>query len=127
MNHVQEKRMSKSAVRPEEQDTFTIILQAIDKTETDPDRHLSIQIDQSIRSAIRAAQASNRPATVIIKLKMQAGPERRMEFHGGVDCKLPKPSAPAVTLYADSEGGVHRSDPKQGQLFPSSTRSPQEN
>lgn len=42
----------------EQPDTFDAVIEAIDSMESEPDRHLSIQIDRSLRDAIRAAQAS---------------------------------------------------------------------
>lgn len=101
------------------QDTFASIVEAIDSVETEAGRHLSIQIDATIRDAIRAAQTSGQPATVTIQLKAKSGPDRRMSFSATVNAKLPRPPVSAVTLYADAEGNVHRSDPAQQRLpFP---------
>lgn len=99
--------------KAEEQDTFNEIIEAIDALEVDPDRHLSIQIDQSIREAIQAAQTSGQPSEVMVKVKMKSGPDRRMDFSANVSAKLPRPKVSAVTLYADASGGIHKSDPAQ--------------
>lgn len=102
----------------DEQDTFESIIQAIDSFEADPDRHLSIQIDRSLRDAIRAAQASGQGAAVTITVAVKARPDdtRRVNFAAKVSAKLPRPPVSAVSLYADDEGGVHRSDPAQLKL-----------
>lgn len=99
--------------KAEEQDTFNDVVEAIDALEVDPDRHLSIQIDKSIREGIRAAQTSGQTAEVVIKVKMRPGIERRMDFEANVSAKLPRPAVAAVTLYADAQGNLHKSDPAQ--------------
>jgi len=104
-----EKKKSKL----EDQDTFSEIIEAIDALENDPDRHLSVQIDATIRDAICAAQASGQPAEVTIKVKAKSGPDRRMNFFATVSAKLPRPPVAGVTLYADLDGGLHKSDPAQ--------------
>lgn len=97
----------------DEQDTFNQILEAIDALETEEERHLSIQIDKSLRDAIRAAQNSGQPAEVTVKVKVKTGPERRINFSANVSAKLPRPPVSGVTLYADLDGRVHKSDPAQ--------------
>lgn len=105
--------MSKKEAKPEYQDTFLEIIQAIDALEVEPERHLSIQIDATIRDAICAAQASGQSAEVTIKVKAKSGPDRRMNFSATVAAKLPRPPVSGVTLYADPDGGLHKSDPQQ--------------
>lgn len=111
--------MQKEArVKPEQkgkqdQDTFKEVVEAIDALETEPDRHLSIQIDRTLRDAIRAAQNSGQSADVTIKVKVKTGPERRINFSANVSAKLPRPPVSGVTLYADMDGNVHKSDPAQ--------------
>ena len=100
----------------EEQDTFAAVVAAIDSIETDPGRHLSIQIDQSIRDAIQAAQASGQGASVSIAIKVKPGLGRRMSFVANVNAKLPRPPVATCTLFADAEGNVHQSDPAQQRL-----------
>lgn len=109
--------MSKTAEpEVEEQNTFDDVIAAIDATESEAERHLSIQIDDSLRDAIRAAQTSGRPAGVTIAIKVQPGPDRRVSFAANVAAKLPRPPVTAVTLYADADGNVHKSDPAQQRL-----------
>lgn len=100
------------------QDTFTNIVDAIDSLETEAERHLSIQIDNSLRDAIRAAQNSGQGASVTIVVKVKPGLERRVSFAANVNAKLPRPPLAGVTLYADNDGNVHKSDPAQLRLFP---------
>jgi hypothetical protein len=107
--------------KDEDQDTFKDIVEAIDALETEADRHLSIQIDKSLRDAIRAAQNSGQPADVTIKVNVKPGPERRVSFAAKVAAKLPRPPVSAVTLYADLDGNVHKSDPQQLRM-PFTTR-----
>lgn len=99
-----------------EQDTFSDVVQAIDALEVEPDRHLSIQIDNSLRDAICAAQSSNQKASVTIVIKVTPGVERRVSFAANVNAKLPRPPLSGVTLYADADGNVHRQDPAQTRL-----------
>jgi hypothetical protein len=98
---------------PDDKNTLAAIIAAIESTETEPSRHLSIQIDDSLRDAIRAAQSSGQPADVTLKIKVKPGPDRRVSFTAGLSAKIPRPPVSAVTLYADEEGNVHRSDPAQ--------------
>lgn len=115
----------------DENDTFQSVIEAIDTQEIEADRHLSIQIDRSLRDAIRAAQNSGQKAEVTVKVSVKPGPERRVNFAAHVSAKLPRPPVSAVTLYADEDGHVHRSDPAQRTLdFPKPvplTRNNQEN
>lgn len=97
----------------EEKDTFDAIVEAIDALESEPDRHLSLQIDNSIQDAVKAAAASGQPSSVTIVVKMKSGPDRRMIFSASVAAKLPRPPVSAVVLYADDEGRIHKSDPDQ--------------
>lgn len=100
--------------KPEEQqDTLDEVIKAIDAAEVDPDRHLSLQLDKSLREAIRASQASNQPASVTLTVKMKAEAGRRVAFSANVNAKLPRPPVSGVTLFADANGTVHNSDPKQ--------------
>lgn len=107
--------MTKEAKQPD-QDTFQTIIEAIDSIEVEPDRLLSIQLDTSIREAIRAAKASGQPAGVTVAIKVKPGPERRMAFSANVKAQLPRPPVAIISLYADEAGQVHRSDPAQGRL-----------
>jgi hypothetical protein len=99
-----------------EQDTFAKVVEAIDSLESEPSRHLSIQIDECVRDAVRAAQTSNQKASVTVVLKISPGPERRVSFAANVKAQIPRPPVSAATLYADAEGNVHASDPKQHHL-----------
>lgn len=109
--------MSKPPTDDEEEiGTFEQVMLAIDETENDPSRHLSIQLDTSMQDAIRSARVSGQPATVTIKVKVRPGPESRVEFSATVDAKLPRPPVNAVTLFADDGGGLHKSNPKQEKL-----------
>ena len=111
--------MAKTDTTAEEQDTFNEIIEAIDALESEPSRHISIQIDQSLREAILAAQNSGKAAAVTIKIAVKPGPERRVNFAADVNAKLPRPPVSGVTLYADAKGGLHKSDPAQMRMsFP---------
>ncbi len=99
-------------------DTFDAVIEAIDRMESEPDRHLSIQIDRSLRDAIRAAQTSGQKASITIALFVTSRPDdpRRVNFVAKVAAKLPRPPVSSVSLYADEEGGVHNHDPAQLKL-----------
>lgn len=109
---------TKAESEVERQDTLHAILEAIDSTEVEPDRLLSIQLDKTLREAIRAAQASGKEAgvTLNVKVKVRADDPRRANFSATVNAKLPRPPVSGVSLYADDLGGVHRSDPAQHKL-----------
>jgi hypothetical protein len=107
---------TKPPEQQDEQDTFDEVLKAIDASEFEPDRHISIQLDRSLREAIQAAQTSNKPASVTIAINVRPGPDRRVEFAAKVTSKLPKPPTNAVTLFADANGTLHKSDPRQMAL-----------
>ena len=108
--------MTTEPVEQAEQGTFDQVIEAIDALEHEPDRHLSIQIDNSLRDAIRAAQTSGKKASVAIAIKVVPGPDRRVTFAADVKASLPRPPLSGVTLYADADGNVHRSDPAQQRL-----------
>lgn len=108
--------MTAAAEQQEEQNTFDQVVEAIDQLESEPDRHLSIQIDNSLRDAIRAAQTSLQKASVTIQVRVMPGADRRVTFAATVKAAIPKPPVQAATLYADADGNVHRSDPKQQRL-----------
>lgn len=107
--------MAKKEV-PAVQDTFNDVIAAIDANESEPDRHLSIQIDNSLRDAIRAAQNSGQPASVTIVVRVKREIDRRVGFSATVAAKLPRPPLSGVTLYADDDGNVHKSDPAQMRI-----------
>lgn len=102
--------------KAEEQDTFNDVIAAIDANESEPERHLSIQIDNSLRDAIRAAQSSGQPASVTIVVKVKREVDRRVGFSATVAAKLPRPPLSGVTLYADADGNIHKSDPAQMRM-----------
>ncbi len=95
---------------------FDQTVKEIDATESDPARHLSVQIDAKLREAIRAAKSSGKAAKVTVELKVGPGPDRRVQLSGSVKASLPNPPTNQVTLYADEDGGIHRSDPAQLKL-----------
>lgn len=96
--------------------TFDEVVEAIDSLESEPDRHLSIQIDKSLRDAIKAAQTSGQSADVTIKIKVKPEAGRRVGFSANVSAKLPRPPVSGVTLFADIDGKVHKADPAQLKL-----------
>ncbi len=110
--------MPKAKKQEEEQDTFSDIISAIDAMEMEPDRHLSIQIDQSLREAVRAVQNGGKAATVSLTFKVARAPEstKRIQISATLKKTMPPPPVSAVSLYADEDGSVHRSNPAQEQL-----------
>lgn len=111
-----EKRMTKAA--QDRQDTFLIILKALDAAETDPDRHISIQIDDALRDAIKAAQTSGEVANVSIKIKVKPGPDRRVHFIPSVKGQLPRPPVPAAYLVRGPRGWAAQQRPQADHLRP---------
>lgn len=106
-------KLQKKEAPEESQDTLDEVIAAIDAAEVDPDRHLSIQLDKSLREAIQASQASNQPASVTLTVKLKSEAGRRVTFTANVNAKLPRPPVSGVTLFADANGAVHNSDPAQ--------------
>jgi hypothetical protein len=117
----------KKLMVPDEQNTLGEVLKAIDSTESDPARNISIQIDHSLQEAVRSALNSGQVADVTLKVKVKPGAERRVSFSATVKATLPRPPVSSVTLYADAEGFVHTSDPAQGRLNFAIARSKKEN
>ena len=105
--------MSNAPAVDASENEFDRVIREIDRLETDPDRHLSIQLDAEIRACIRAARASASKATLVLTLTVTPSPERRVIFRAKHKSTLPKPAAAAVTLYADDAGGIHNHDPAQ--------------
>ncbi len=99
--------------KEEEIGTLQQVLRAVDETESDPARHVSIQIDDGIRDAIRACKDSGKKAKFTIEVVASPQPERRVQLGVLVKATLPKPPTSAVVLYADDMGSLHRSDPAQ--------------
>lgn len=95
---------------------FNDVLKAIESVETEPDRHLSIQIDGRLRDVIRAVRASNKPGKVTVEIKVTPGPDGRQTFSGGVKATIPNPPTNSVTLWTDDVGDLHRSNPAQLKL-----------
>lgn len=103
----------------EEKDLFSQIIEAIDDAEVEPDRHVSIQLETSLKDAIHAARMSGKKAIVTVKVHVKPEHERRVQFSATVDAKLPRPSVSAATLFADDRCQLHRSDPAQLRMtFP---------
>lgn len=122
--------MAKRDAEPEENGKSTLdqIIEAVDASETDPSRNLSVQIDHSIREAVRCAQNSGQSASVTVKVAVKpGGGERRVNFAATVTAKLPRPAVSAVTLFADDAGRVHTTNPDQLKLPGITNRSTQEN
>lgn len=96
--------------KPEELDPFARVVHEIDRTEVEPRRHLSVQMDLDVRAMIRAAQESGQSASVTIKLVAKRKGDM-IEVSGASTAKLPKPAAGTVRLYADDEGELFNHNP----------------
>lgn len=103
--------------RPQDpQDTYDLIVKACEQQEVDPDRHISIQIDDSLRSGIMAAMTTGKKATVVITVDILpgAGANRRVAFAMKHKATLPKAPVPVVEMFADKDTGkIFRADPAQ--------------
>jgi hypothetical protein len=95
---------------------FDRVIREIDRRESDPDRHLSLQLDAAVRDCIRSARASGEKATLKLTITITPDSGNRMTFAAKHAETLPRPANSAVTLYADAEGGIHNSDPAQMKL-----------
>ncbi len=118
--------------RPAEpQDTFDFAIRMCEQTETDPDRHISILIDDALRDAVMAAMATGRKAKVTITLTVTPNPDfrvaRDVAFSAGVKADLPRAPIPAVRVFADRETGeLSVADPNQGKLPLAVVRTPED-
>ncbi len=108
--------MSKQRTDNDSDNEFDRVIGEIDRLEVEPDRHLSMQLDKEVRAITRAAKAAGKPAMLKLTIKATPGPDRRVVFSASFASTLPKPSANAVTLYADEDGAIHQSDPLQIRL-----------
>ena len=97
-------------------DQFSRVVEMIDDLEPDADRHISVQMDNSVRDAIMAAKRSGKTATVMVKIAIDTAPDRRVLFRGEVKATLPRPPTSQVTAYADEDGGIFDRDPLQVEL-----------
>ncbi len=94
----------------DELEPFARVVYEIDRTETEPNRHLSIQIDGYVQQMVRAAHESGQAASVTIKLVAKRKGEM-IELTGNATAKLPKPAAGTVRLYADDMGNLFDHNP----------------
>jgi nitrous oxide reductase accessory protein NosL len=95
---------------------FAQTIAAIDRVETDPERHLSIQIDAGVRDAVNAAKASGKKAKFTIEVIVEPHAGSRIQLQVTVKSTLPKPPTSAVVLYTDDMGRLHNADPAQLKL-----------
>lgn len=110
----------------ETEGAFNRIVAEIDRPETDPARHLSIELDEAIREITRAAAAAGKSATLTLTLTVKPGPENRREWTHDVKKKIPRLPRAAIVLYADQEGEPYDHNPfhAAGPLPGVSTASP---
>ena len=103
--------------RPQDaQDTYDMIVKACEQQEVDPDRHISIQIDDSLRQGISAAMTAGKKATVAITIDINpaAGASRRVSFAMKHKATIPKAPVPVVEMFADKDTGkLFKADPNQ--------------
>lgn len=95
---------------------FERVIREIDAPETDPEKHLSVVLDRSMEAGIQASRASGKKAVVVLKLVIEALPEKRVVFTGTVDARLPRPGFPGVGLFVLEDGTITRKDPAQGEM-----------
>lgn len=95
---------------------FYRVIEAIDKLETEEERHIEAQLDEKTCAITRAAKTSGRPATLTVKLTAKPGPERRVIYFVTHTASLPTPASGSVTAYADEDGVMHSRDPMQIDL-----------
>lgn len=108
--------------RPQDaQDTFDFIIQQVEKMETDPDNHISIQLDDTLRDAIVAAMATGKKNTVTIKINVIPAADFRVARDVGFTCEvkadIKRAPIPGVRVFADRETGhLSVADPNQRKL-----------
>jgi hypothetical protein len=88
--------------------TLLTIMEAADSAEHEPDKKLSAQMEDGLRAVIAAVKETGGDGTVTLTIKVEPGAESRINITPKVKVSSPRPAVPAVTLYADSQGGAHR-------------------
>jgi hypothetical protein len=77
------------------------------------------KVSQELRDAVAAVQDQGKAATVTLQVKIEP-------FKGNPDvlsttitsnAKIPKPAPKPAIYYPDENGGLHRNDPKQRELW----------
>lgn len=85
---------------------FNDAILRIDSVETDPLRHLAVQMDDLMRRGIQRTHLTGRKSVITVKLTVEPDRDRRVKLSGEVAAKLPQPPTNKVTAYADPEEGT---------------------
>jgi hypothetical protein len=92
------KDEAKYGVSPDDLDTFDRVVYEIDRPQTDPDRHLTIQADNAIRALLNAVEESGGKGTVTLVITAKRVGDQT-ELTGNVSKNLPKKAAGAVRMW----------------------------
>lgn len=116
-------------MRPEQEgNRLAAVLAAVDRAETDPERHIQLQIEESLAKAIQAVKATGGEAKVTLSIKVFADQGSRVTFSARCEEKLPRAPTSTVTLFTDKAGNLLDSDPQQTAMdLTHPKRSTQEN
>ena len=74
--------------------------------------------DEELAAVVAACRATGKPGSLTLKLTIT--PEKhgnQMKVSANVAGKIPSADLPEAIFFADLDGGLHRSDPDQRELF----------
>jgi len=114
--------------REQEGNRLAAVLAAVDRAETDPERHIQIQVEESLAKAIQAVKTTGDEAKVTLIIKVFPDQGSRVTFSARCEEKLPRAPTSTVTLFTDKAGNLLDSDPQQTAMdLTNPKRSTQEN
>lgn len=77
------------------------------------------QATDELNEITRAVTETGRSGKLVITLHVRPnkGESGQILMEGETKVTIPKPPLPTAIFYVDGDGGLHRQDPKQQQLF----------
>ena len=77
------------------------------------------QITAALNELVRAVDETHKPGVLTIKLtvKPEADGGNQKTLSIATDMKKPTPNIPDAVFFSDAEGGLHRTDPNQAEMF----------
>ena len=80
------------------------------------DGDLAREIDEAIREATEAARATNKSATVNVKVKIRPKSHNQIIVRDDLKIVLPEPEKEDTTLFVTDNNELSRRDPRQPKL-----------
>lgn len=79
-------------------------------------RRLEDRLDEALADVIAAVNEHQAPGKVTLTLSIKPGGDGHLTHKAGIKCDIPRPGVPDAVFFADENGGVHRTDPKQRDI-----------